>query len=74
MASSRMLSRVALVRIGVSEERIASIIRATTIDELRTMLAVTIDRRASKLADYFNPDNGCYKFLRNVGSYKSHTT
>jgi hypothetical protein len=36
-----MLRRVALVRTDVSEERIASIIRAAKIDELRTTLAVT---------------------------------
>jgi hypothetical protein len=40
MASSGMLRRVALIRTEVSEERIASIIRATRIDELGTPLAV----------------------------------
>jgi hypothetical protein len=44
MASSRMLQRVALVGIGVSEERSACIIRATRIGKLRT-LAVTGNRR-----------------------------
>jgi hypothetical protein len=39
-----MLRRVALVRTGVSEERIASIIRATRIGERGTMLAVTSNR------------------------------
>jgi hypothetical protein len=39
--TSRMLHRVALVITDVSEECIASIIRVTTIGELRTTLAVT---------------------------------
>jgi hypothetical protein len=41
MASSGMLRRVALVRTDGSEERIASIIRATSIGELGTTLAVS---------------------------------
>jgi hypothetical protein len=41
MVSSGMLRRVALVRTGVSEELIASIIRVTRNDELATTLAVT---------------------------------
>jgi hypothetical protein len=40
-----MLRRVALVRTDVSEERRASIIRVTRIDELGTTLAVTSNRR-----------------------------
>jgi hypothetical protein len=40
-----MLCRVALVRIGVLEERSASIIRVTRICELGTTLAATNDRR-----------------------------
>jgi hypothetical protein len=39
-----MLRRVAVVRIEIPEERIASIIRVARIGELRTMLAATIDR------------------------------
>jgi hypothetical protein len=39
-----MLRRVALVRIDVSEERSASFIRVTRIDELGTTLAVTMRR------------------------------
>jgi hypothetical protein len=58
MASSGMLLRVALVRTDVSEELSASI-RVTRISELETTLALTSNRRD--------------KFLRNVGSYKSHT-
>jgi hypothetical protein len=58
MPSSGMLRRVALVRTDVSEELGASIIRVTRIDELRTTLTVTSNRSA--------------KFLRKVGSYKSH--
>jgi hypothetical protein len=59
MASSGMLRRVALVRADVSEEHSAPIIRVTRIGELGT-LAVT-------------SDDGSAKFLRNSGSYKSHT-
>jgi hypothetical protein len=40
-----MLRRVALVRTDVSEELSASFIRMTRIGELRTMLAVTSNRR-----------------------------
>jgi hypothetical protein len=57
-----MLRRVALVRTDVSEERSASIIRVTRIGELGTTLA-----------DSCHPDDGGATFLRNVGSYKSHT-
>jgi hypothetical protein len=46
MAFSWMLRRVALVRIDVSEELSASIIRVTRIGELGT-LAVTSNRRTS---------------------------
>jgi hypothetical protein len=41
MPSSEMLHNVALVRTGVSEERITSIIRVTRIGQLGTTLAVT---------------------------------
>jgi hypothetical protein len=68
MASSGMIRRVALVRTDVSEELSASFIGVTRIRELRTTLAVT-----SKFTDSCYPDVGDAKFLRNVGSYKSHT-
>jgi hypothetical protein len=42
MASSGMLSRVALVVTDVSEELSASFIRVTRIGELGTTLAVTV--------------------------------
>jgi hypothetical protein len=45
MPSSEMLRRVALVRIGVSEECIAYIITVTRISVLGTTLAVTSNRR-----------------------------
>jgi hypothetical protein len=45
MASSWILRRVALVRIDVSQQLIASIIRVTRIGELGTRLAVTSNRR-----------------------------
>jgi hypothetical protein len=60
MPSYVMLGRATLVRTGVSEERIAPIIRSTRIGELRTMLAVTSNR--STLQRNVN-----------VGSYKRHT-
>jgi hypothetical protein len=57
-----MLRRVALVRTDVSEELSASFIRVTRIGELGTTPTVTSNRRTLKR-----------KFLRNVGSYKSHS-
>jgi hypothetical protein len=72
-----MLRRVALVRTDVSEELSASFIRVTRIDELGTTLAVTSNRRTlrrtTKFTDSCYPDEKGVKFLRNVGSYKSHT-
>jgi hypothetical protein len=72
-----MLRRVALVRTDVSEELSASIIRVKRIGELGTTLGVTSNRRTLRrhtlFADSFHPDDGGAKFLRNVGSYKSHT-
>jgi hypothetical protein len=61
-----MLRRVSLVRTDVSEELSASNISVTRIGELRT-LAVSSNRRTLRT-------NGGDKFLRNVGSYKSHMT
>jgi hypothetical protein len=79
MASSGMLHRVALVRTDVSEELRASFIMMTTIGELGTMLAVTSItaciscclQLALFLVHRFLSPGGA-KFLRNVGSYKSH--
>jgi hypothetical protein len=79
MASFGILRRVALVITDVSEEHSASIIRVTRIGELGT-LAVTSNRRTlrrntksqSQVTDCHSDDGGA-KFLRNVGSYKSHT-
>jgi hypothetical protein len=72
MVSSGMLHHVALVRTNVSGELSASIIRVTRIDELWT-LAVTSNRRMLQRNTSCRPDDGGVKFLRNVGSYKSHT-
>jgi hypothetical protein len=66
MESSGMLRRVALVRTNVSEELGASFVRVTRIGELGTTLPVT-----SVVPNH--PDEGGAKFLRNVGSNKSHT-
>jgi hypothetical protein len=57
-----------LLGTDVSEELSATIIRVTRIGELGTTLAVT-----SELTHYCHPDDVGAKFLRNVGSYKSHT-
>jgi hypothetical protein len=66
-----MLRRAALVRTNVSKELSASIIRVTGIGELGT-LAVTSNQRTLRRNFSCHPDNGGAKFLRNVGSYKSH--
>jgi hypothetical protein len=75
-----MLRRVALVRTDVSEERSASIIRVTRIDELGPTSAVTSNRCTLVTANV-SPSSPilvtlmrkALKFLRNVGSYKIHT-
>jgi hypothetical protein len=64
-----MLSRVALVKTYVSEELSASFIRVTRIREVGTALAVP--NSPTKAAKKY-PDKGGAKFLRIVGSYKSH--
>jgi hypothetical protein len=79
---------VALVSTDVSEEPSASFIRVTRIGELGTTLAVTNNRRTLRrntlgtssqhasvavATDSSHPDEGGARFLRNVGSYKSHT-
>jgi hypothetical protein len=76
MTSSGMLSRVALVGADVSEELSASFIRVTRIGELGTALAVlATDARCEEIPSgiSYHTDEGGAKFLRNVGSYKSHT-
>jgi hypothetical protein len=51
----------------------ASFIRVTRINELGTMLAVTSNKRTLRRnKKSYHPDEGGAKFLRNVGSYKSH--
>jgi hypothetical protein len=64
MASSGLLRRVTLVRTDVSEDPGASFIRVTKIGELGTIQAATSNRRTLRINT---------RFLRNVGSYKSHT-
>jgi hypothetical protein len=61
MMSFGMLRRVALVRTDVSEEPSASFIRVTRVGELGTTVLSC------------HPDERGARFLRNVGSYKSHT-
>jgi hypothetical protein len=68
MMSSGILRLVVFVRTDVSEEPSVSI-RVTSIGELGTTLAVTL----ILVNRILHPDEGGAKFLRNVGSYKSHT-
>jgi hypothetical protein len=56
---------------AVSEELSASFIRVTRIGELGTTLALTSNRRTLRI-NTCDRDEGGAKFLRNVGSYKSH--
>jgi hypothetical protein len=72
-----MLRSVALVRTDVSEEHSASFIRVTRIGELGTTLAVTSKKYLvlvflRSVRRLLVTASGA-KFLRNVGSYKSHT-
>jgi hypothetical protein len=50
-----MLRRVAVIRIDVSEERIASIMRVTRMGELRTTLAVTSNRSTPRSTSLQRP-------------------
>jgi hypothetical protein len=61
---------VPLERTDVPEELSGAFIRVTKIGELGTTLAVTSKRR---ITDSCHPDEVGDKYLRNVGSYKSHT-
>jgi hypothetical protein len=79
MASSGILRRVALVRTEVSEKLRASIIRVTRIGELGTLAVTSSVRRLLVTANAI-PSSPILVtlmmqalFLRNVGSYKSHT-
>jgi hypothetical protein len=65
MPLSGMISLGALVRTDVTEELSASIVTVTRISELGLWLMLLIDS--------YYPDDGGAKFIRNVGSYKSHT-
>jgi hypothetical protein len=67
MPSSGMLHRVSLVRIDVSEERIASITRITRIGELGTTLAVTSNRSSVGITGVTRrniPENGIHHSRR----------
>jgi hypothetical protein len=65
MVFSGMLRRVALVRTYVTEKLSTSFIRVTRIGELGTLTFL--------FHRFCHTDEGGAKFLRNVGSYKSHT-
>jgi hypothetical protein len=58
---------VALVETDVSEDLCDSFVRVTRIGELGKILAVTSNRRTLRR------NEGGAKFLRNIGSYKSHS-
>jgi hypothetical protein len=79
MPSSEILRRVALVRTAVSDERIASIIRVTSIGGNSNSIysqrasVASYCQRCSYLADSCHLDDGGDTFLRNVGSYTDHT-
>jgi hypothetical protein len=66
-----MLRRVALVRTDVSKELCASFIRVAGIGELGTMLVTASVVPSSSIIFTLMKEE--LKFLRNVGSYKSHT-
>jgi hypothetical protein len=62
MPSSGILRRVTVVRTDVSEEPSVFIITVTRIGELGTLAVTSISSQRGSVA----------RFLRNVGSYKSH--
>jgi hypothetical protein len=64
MPPSGMLRRVALVRTDVSEELSASFIRVTRIGEVRTTLALTINRRTLHVR--LNPRTVLSQFLSSL--------
>jgi hypothetical protein len=73
-----MLRHGALVRTDVSEERITSIFRGTGLAEVGGTSAVIGNRNSTvivvpRFADYCHPEDESDTFLRNVGSYISHT-
>jgi hypothetical protein len=65
-----MLRHMALVRADVSEEPSASQLRVTRIGGLGTKVGLTGE--CSEFISFYHPDDGSARFLRNVGSYKSH--
>jgi hypothetical protein len=87
MASCGMLRRVALVRTDVPEESSASFIRVTRIGTtvavtsnrrtlrvfLRSGRRLLVTASVVPIHRFCHPDEGGAKFLRKVGSYKSHT-
>jgi hypothetical protein len=76
-----MLHNVALVRTDVSEELSASFIKVTNIGELGTLAVNSNNTRCQEIPNtkYLVFGISCHlneggaNFLRNVGSYKSHT-
>jgi hypothetical protein len=87
MASSGKLGRMALVRTDDSEELSASFIEVTRMGKLGTLVVTSklvLHRSVRRLLVTAivvrslpiscHPDERGAKFLRNVGSYKSHTT
>jgi hypothetical protein len=76
MPSSGMLLRVAVVRTDVSQELSAFFIRVTGIGELgissQRASVASYNNLCFQLTDSCHSDGGSARFLRNVGSYKSH--
>jgi hypothetical protein len=64
-----MWRRVDFVGTDVPEEHIASVFRVEKISDLGVLALIS----SFRLSDSFHPDDGGDTFLRNVGSYNSHT-
>jgi hypothetical protein len=65
-----MLRRVTLVGTDVSQHLNASIIMVPRIDEIGT---ISVTTTTTTTTDSSHSDDGDANFLRNVGSFKSHT-
>jgi hypothetical protein len=75
MPSPGMLRRVALVRTDVSEDLSASITTSFLLHFvfLRSVRLLLITANVVPSSPIRHSDDGGAKFLRNIGSYKSHT-
>jgi hypothetical protein len=77
MVSSGSLRRVALVRTDVAEEPGTSFIRVIRVKKylvfVRSVRRLLVAACVVPSSPICHPDEGGARFLRNVGSYKSHT-